>query len=159
MLATNAEKLESKVRVLKSPEVTARKAHPRVLLVEDSHESQVIAELGLRDWDAHIELAEDGFEAVESIVSGPKWDLIILDWKLPGLNGLRSLNYVEEVMALDQDLLERWGFKKVPVVIYTSLDIALSQLGEFEHFKIIDIWKKPISPRAIKSRAGLLLRP
>lgn len=131
--------------------------HPRVLIVEDSHESQVIAELGLRELDAAIDIAEDGFEAVERILGGPKLDLIILDWKLPGLNGLRSLAYAEEVIALDEEMMNRWGVEKIPVVLYSSTQMTDHQYDKFDHFKVVDVWQKPISPKSIKNRVEMLM--
>ena len=112
--------------------------HPQVLMVEDSLESQVIVETGLRDWDVDVDLAEDGYEAVECFLQGPRWDLVILDWKLPGFNGLKALAYAEEVIELDPRLQNAWDDKKTPVVLYSAEDIPEEKFENFEHFRIVD---------------------
>lgn len=59
----------------------------RILLVEDDIE---LSE-GLRDWLVHnqhtVEMAHDGYEAMENLRFS-EYDIIMLDWQLPGITGL-----------------------------------------------------------------------
>jgi hypothetical protein len=66
---------------------------------------------------------------------------------------------VEEVMALDEELMDQWGVDKVPVVLYSSAPMAQHQFDTYDHFKIVDIWQKPISPKAIRERLGFMVEP
>ena len=131
----------------------------RLLLVEDMKEGQVLVQLALKNFHVDLEIAEDGFEAIEFLLEKPDLDLLILDWRLPGINGLRALNYTERVISMDVDLVSaRRDVKPIPVVIYTSSNISPEQMEGFDHFEVVDFWKKPISPSQMSDRfEGLLI--
>ena len=82
----------------------------RVLIVDDSVamrrvERSMLEDMGLSD----ISEAADGSQALK-LVSSRKFDLILLDWKMPVLSGLDTL----------KKLKANPDFKAIPVVMVTS---------------------------------------
>lgn len=83
----------------------------RILIVDDSLamrrvERSMLKDMGLSD----IEEAEDGSQALKMVASG-KFDLILLDWKMPVLSGLETL----------KQLKASPDYKSIPVVMVTSV--------------------------------------
>ena len=62
----------------------------RVLLVEDDAEIADFIVRGLREEGYTIELATNGADAGHALARGV-WDMVILDWSLPGADGLTLL--------------------------------------------------------------------
>src|SRR4051812_12833037 len=62
----------------------------RILLVEDEAELADFIIRGLREEGFAVERAADGEHAREALQSGA-WDLVLLDWWLPGEDGLAVL--------------------------------------------------------------------
>lgn len=82
----------------------------RVLIVDDSLamrrlEKKMLDELGCET----VVEANDGLEALQ-IVAGDKFDLILMDWKMPVLSGLDTL----------KQLKSNQEFSGMPVVMVTS---------------------------------------
>lgn len=59
----------------------------RVLLVEDNHANQRLGKAFLELMGIEVDIAEDGFEAVEA-VRARSYDAILMDIQMPGMNGL-----------------------------------------------------------------------
>jgi two-component system, chemotaxis family, chemotaxis protein CheY len=83
----------------------------RILIVDDSMamrrvERSMLMDMGFSD----IAEAEDGSQALKMVSSG-KFDLILLDWKMPVLSGLETL----------KELKANPNFKSIPVVMVTSV--------------------------------------
>jgi DNA-binding NarL/FixJ family response regulator len=68
----------------------------RVLLVEDDCDQREILEKWLRDSGYAIMSAKDGLEAMER-VQQHAFDVIVMDLKLPGLNGLQLLSLIRDL--------------------------------------------------------------
>ena len=75
-----------------------------VLVIEDEWDIAQLLDLHLRDAHCAVTLAADGHEGMRKALSGT-WDLVILDLRLPGLDGLsicralrRDLSYVPILM-------------------------------------------------------------
>jgi two-component system, chemotaxis family, chemotaxis protein CheY len=82
----------------------------RILIVDDSAamrhvERTMLEDMGVSD----ITEAADGSQALKMVASG-KFDLILLDWKMPVLSGLDTL----------KRLKANPDFKSIPVVMVTS---------------------------------------
>ncbi|HKP98348.1 MAG TPA: response regulator [Fibrobacteria bacterium] len=82
----------------------------RILIVDDSVsmrrvERSMLTDMGFSD----IKEAADGSEALKMVSSG-KFDLILLDWKMPVLSGLDTLKRLKASP----------DFKSIPVVMVTS---------------------------------------
>ena len=68
----------------------------KVLLVEDDRDQREILENWLRDSGYEIVSARDGLEAMER-VQQQAFDVIVMDLKLPGLNGLQLLSLIKDI--------------------------------------------------------------
>ena len=62
----------------------------RVLVIEDDAEIADFIVRGLREEGYTVELATDGEDGGHALAHGP-WDLVVLDWWLPGADGLTLL--------------------------------------------------------------------
>ena len=68
-------------------------ATPHVLVVEDEQKTRDSVAEGLRLEDWRVTTAVSGDEAVQ-VLERATFDLLILDWMLPGLNGLALLQQI-----------------------------------------------------------------
>jgi two-component system copper resistance phosphate regulon response regulator CusR len=62
----------------------------RILVIEDEAEIADFLVRGLREEGYTVELAADGLEGWQRLRGGP-WDVVLLDWWLPGADGLTLL--------------------------------------------------------------------
>lgn len=60
----------------------------RIIIAEDDPTSRKILEVTLRQWGYEIEVASDGQEAWALLQEDDAPTLVILDWMMPGLDGL-----------------------------------------------------------------------
>ncbi|MBN2342892.1 MAG: response regulator [Deltaproteobacteria bacterium] len=120
----------------------------RILVTDDEEGMRLGVERALRkyvssfhDLDCNVsyelDLASSGEEAVEKLTAG-KYDILLLDYKLPEMNGIEVLG---EAKNLHPDLLV------VMMTAYASLDIAVSatKKGAF------DFLAKPFTPQELRA--------
>lgn len=92
--------------------MTAAAARPaRVLVVEDDPGGRELLEALLGEEGHAVESMGDGAEAWRRLEAGaPGFDVVLLDWTLPGLNGLDLLGRIKSTAA----------FESIPVVFQTA---------------------------------------
>jgi CheY-like chemotaxis protein len=99
----------------------------RVLLVEDQNAFllQALPELYGR---FEFDVANDGCAAVEKLKTGPRLDLVLLDLRLPGLDGLAVLDAIRNVDAcLPVIAVSAYGDKR------TRQEAARREANDFFH--------------------------
>lgn len=105
----------------------------RILVVEDNESSQEVIKNYLDSFELKNDIVSRGEEAIEMIKKN-NYDLILMDYKLPGLNGVETLREIKK-------LKEYENIKFIFMTSYGREDI-LNQI-ENEHIETILI--KPIS--------------
>ena len=67
----------------------------KILVVEDDRIVGQYVKRGLEEQQFHVDLVDDGLEALR-LTSGGKYDLVILDLRLPGMTGFEVLRTVRD---------------------------------------------------------------
>ncbi|UBM63091.1 response regulator transcription factor [Candidatus Sulfidibacterium hydrothermale] len=67
----------------------------KILIIEDEPGISTFLKEGLEEEGYQIEIAEEGESGLKKALSG-KFDLILMDWMLPGLSGLEITNKLRE---------------------------------------------------------------
>jgi CheY-like chemotaxis protein len=85
------------------PQAVVRSAHakPTILLVEDFDDTRLVMKLWLMKKGYHVVEAENGEEAVQ-LAEQQHPDLIIMDIRMPGLNGLDATRRIREYQSLQR---------------------------------------------------------
>jgi CheY-like chemotaxis protein len=118
--------------------------HIRILLVEDNREFANLVEIFLKKHDAatfEVVWRDNGNSALEELAKGPDFDVILMDYFLPGQNGLEVTRVIQER-----------GFK-VPIIFLTvnkdfDLAVEVMKLG-IEDYLVKEEISTPVLPRTI----------
>lgn len=114
-----------------------------VLLIEDDRSvAQVIKAITLDNgFDVHIE--SDGVAGLNHLRGFPRYDLVMLDWQLPGLDGLSLLKTIKKDPAL----------KHIPVIMETAQDDRQSIQEGIRH-GAYHYLTKPLDPVTVLAVLG-----
>ena len=118
-------------------------ASSRILLVDDDHVFRLSTAALLREEGHEVVTAGDGQAAVEAL-RAQRFDLMLLDLRLPGTDGLRIL-----------EALRLWG-EAVPILMvsgFGTVDAAVEAL----HLGADDFLTKPVEPVVLCARVADLL--
>lgn len=116
----------------------------RILVVEDSFESQQILDLAMDTVPCRVDYAVNGEEAIHYLEKNLPYDLIILDQDLPDTEGLRILSAADKIQ---DEAKER---EMVPYIVYSGLD--LKHVEKLNNFSLADFIKKPTDIHTIHKR-------
>ena len=116
----------------------------KVLLVEDNPDFAKLVELFLRKYEAEqfaVTWKDNGTDAIAEVTRNPTYDVILMDYFLPGQNGL-------EITRRLQDKLVR-----IPVVFLTvnkdfDLAVEVMKLG-IEDYLVKEEISTPVLPKTI----------
>lgn len=89
------------------------RAEKTILVVEDDRTHRALMEKILKDCDFQAISAENGIIALSKIDAGQHFDLIIMDWDMPEMDGLET---VKEIRKREV----RSGEARIPVIAFTS---------------------------------------
>jgi DNA-binding response OmpR family regulator len=116
----------------------------RILIVEDERDIARLLALHLGDANFEVSLAADGNEGLHQAFAG-KWDLIILDIRLPGPDGLTICRVLRREMAY------------VPILMLTSKSSELDRVLGLE-LGADDYVTKPFSVSELVARVKAIFR-
>jgi len=116
---------------------------PRILLVEDDPDIVRIVQTYLQSAGYEVEVATDGRNGLFRALEAPP-TLVVLDWLLPGMDGLDVLEHLREV-------------QRTPVIMLTSKRQEADRVTGLEG-GADDYLTKPFSPRELLARIKAVLR-
>lgn len=123
-------------------------AGKRILVAEDNKANRYYLERLLRQDGARVRMTEDGADVLAALKDGP-WDLVVLDARMPGLDGLDVLERIRHGRAgapSDQT-----------VVLYTAA-LSAEDLQRCDHLAPDAMLLKPMSFAELRSRLAQALR-
>ncbi len=107
-----------------------------ILLVEDNRVNQMIAMKFLKRWDASVDIASNGLEAV-SMIQEKKYDIVLMDLQMPEMDGYQA-SYA--IRRLNGDY-----YRSVPIIALTASTFNEVKAGIQKH-GLNDIINKPFIP-------------
>jgi len=117
----------------------------RVLLVEDDDFNIEVVKFTLEN-DYEVAIANNGLDAI-NMIPGFTPDFILLDWSMPVMDGLDTLQYLKNDNAL----------KSIPVAMITGSKTGTEDLLLAYQYGVIDFIRKPFDMAELKARARSIL--
>ncbi len=113
---------------------------PSILIVDDIEKNRILLQDYTRALGYSHTTAENGVEALERIKETPS-DLVLLDMRMPEMNGLETLNRLKE----DKDT------RHIPVIMISALD-DMDTVAQCIQNGAVDYLFKPFNPILLKAR-------
>lgn len=117
-----------------------------VLLVEDNRANQEIAKGFLTRWGITVDLANNGEEALEKVVS-KAYDMMIIDVRMPIMDGYEA---TRQIRAMNDEY-----FKKLPIIALTASTLLESR-SKMERSGMNEIVSKPFDPEELFEKVSRL---
>lgn len=116
----------------------------RVLIAEDTELIRVVLQSTLSRWGYDITVATDGHEALRELRKPDAPGLLILDWEMPGMNGI---DLCREVRAEEGD-------KRHYIILLTARDTTEDLVAGLEA-GANDYVRKPFDPAELQARVDV----
>lgn len=118
----------------------------RILIIEDEPGIALFLKEGLQEESFAVDVANDGPSGLElATVNDGEYDLILLDWMLPGLSGIEVVRQLRKTGS------------QVPVIFLTARDTIQDTVFALE-MGANDFIKKPFSFEELLARVRVQLR-
>lgn len=123
--------VEDRIRPTMKPQEGEKNRHQEILIIDD--DPVVTRELGiiLKGEKYALEFAENGKSGLEKLRAKTP-DLILLDLKMPGMDGFAFIN----------DILKDDRMKDIPLVLVTAMDLSAEQRYRIRSANVRDIISK-----------------
>jgi two-component system chemotaxis response regulator CheY len=117
----------------------------KALVVDDSRAMRLIVARQLKSLGFATVEASNGAEALDALASSGPFDVALVDWNMPGMNGLEFVREVRKDRALDE-----MAIMMVTTESEQSQVLAAIEAGASEYLM------KPFSPESIEDKLAIL---
>ncbi|MBB3610651.1 response regulator [Rhizobium sp. BK602] len=114
----------------------------RVLVVDDNESAREILHDFCEAWSITPEMvasAEEGLDALRGAIKHHPFDLVLLDWKMPGMNGMETIEVIRDTLPR-----ELW-----PRIVMISAYGQEEAIGEAETLGVDGFLSKPVSASSL----------
>jgi CheY-like chemotaxis protein len=119
----------------------------RILIIDDEEHIRRMMRLTLEAARYTVAEAGDGYAGLEVFGDGSEWDLVVLDQRMPGIDGLETLRRLKEVNP---------DVRVVMATAYASIELAVDAMK----LGAADFVRKPMTPETLRQAvAAALARP
>ena len=128
----------------------------RILIIDDEENIRRVTRLTLQAAGYEVGEAGDGERGLEAFGDGTGWDAVLLDQRMPGMDGLETLRQITERDA---------SARVIMATAYASIELAVDAMK----FGATDFVRKPMTPEILRnavaaalmkqSRASLIAAP
>lgn len=115
----------------------------RALVVDDQEEVQKITEAYLKAFGMSTQSASSGREALEmlseALAIGQPFELVLLDWKMPEMDGIETLEELNQLLPAEAR----------PKVLFMTAYGREELLQQMEHIQVAGLLLKPLTPSSV----------
>ncbi len=121
----------------------------RVLVVDDNASAREILATQAKTFGLEVEVATDGFEGLRMLAEAEQkerpFDLVLMDWKMPGIDGIETIRRIHEE-----------NLAKAPAVIMVTAYGRDEAMGSAEQRGIVikTALTKPVTPSTLLEAIG-----
>jgi DNA-binding response OmpR family regulator len=109
----------------------------KILIVDDEDHIRAMMRLTLEAAGHSVEEASDGPAGLAAFGDGQAWDVVLLDQKMPGVEGTEVLREMRQ---------RKPGAVVILVTAYASIDLVIEAM----HLGATDFLRKPMTPDALR---------
>lgn len=109
----------------------------RVLVIDDENNIRLMVRLALQAVGHEVETASDGLEGLEKFAQGDRFDAVLLDQRMPGMDGLDVLREMRRRNA---------RARVVMISAFGTIDLA----SEARQAGALDFLRKPFTTEALR---------
>jgi CheY-like chemotaxis protein len=117
----------------------------RVLIVDDEEHIRRMIRFTLEANGYEVGEAPDGQEGLNLYGNGSTWDLVLLDQRMPGIDGLETLNKIKQVDP---------GARVIMATAYASIELAVDAMK----LGASDFVRKPMTPELLRNAVAAALK-
>ncbi len=115
-----------------------------ILIIDDESNIRMMLKLALTHVGHNTETTGDGYEGLERFASGADWDLVLLDQRMPGMEGLEVLR---EMRRRDASV------RVVMITAFGTIDLATEAIGA----GATDFLRKPFTVDTLRASVAAAL--
>lgn len=116
----------------------------RILIIDDEENIRRVSRLTLQAAGYEVGEAIDGERGLEAFGDGSRWDAVLLDQRMPGIDGLETLRRINERDATARVIM---------VTAYASIDLAVDAMK----LGATDFVRKPMTPEILRNAVAAAL--
>jgi len=116
----------------------------RVLIVDDEENIRRVTRLTLQAAGYEVGEAADGERGLEAFGDGSAWDAVLLDQRMPGMDGLETLRHINERDATARVIM---------ATAYASIELAVDAMK----LGATDFVRKPMTPEILRNAVAAAL--
>ena len=121
--------------------------HPKILLVDDREDNLLVIETIFEPDGYRFVKANSGREALKILLREFDFALILMDVKMPNLNGFETASLI----------YERDKLKHIPIIFITANNFGDENLYRGYQAGAIDYIYKPIKPEVLRAKVSVLM--
>ena len=116
----------------------------RVLIIDDEEHIRRMMRLTLEAAGYQVGEAKDGAEGLRAYADGSRWDAVVLDQRMPGMDGLETLR---QIKSQNNDVCV------VMATAYVSIELAVDAMK----LGATDFVRKPMTPKVLRNAVSAAL--
>jgi CheY-like chemotaxis protein len=86
----------------------------RVLIIDDNHNNCQILQLTCKSWGIKADVVYNGYDAIQKIKNQPAYDILIIDYDMPQLDGLATVKLIHQKIQQQKN--------RPIILLYSSVD-------------------------------------
>lgn len=159
-LMTSIDETYYEIKRWRNNRVFEDKQHARtpvkVLVVDDDPMSTHLMAACLRKLGCSIKTVMTPADAILE-VTNRSYDLVVLDWIMPVMDGGRTLLEAQRIISSDSARDLEWAAERLPVVTFSGRENENIDFPDCRHFRRLDHWEKSLPKSELMARANRIV--